>query len=168
MALRHVRVAAGVRRWLRRSSTAAASSAANVNGSEVDAPQHVVVGMSGGVDSSVAALLLKQRGFRVTGVYMKNWDASDEAGDVACPVDADFQDVKDVCEQLGIEAKQVRGVGNRRGWIEYPSVADWMSNDGQVNLVQSYWNSVFAPSLESFEEVHPVQNMLLSVALRWS
>lgn len=92
------------------------------------AAKHVVVGMSGGVDSSVAALLLRRQGFRVTGVFMKNWDASDEQGGTACPVDADYQDAKRVCDQLGVEARQ-------------------------VNLVQSYWNAVFAPSLESFEEV---------------
>lgn len=68
---------------------------------------HVVVGMSGGVDSSVAALLLRRQGLRVTGVYMKNWDASDERGEAACPVDADFQDVQAVCEQLGVEVRQV-------------------------------------------------------------
>lgn len=68
---------------------------------------HVVVGMSGGVDSSVAALLLKKQGYRVTGVYMKNWDASDEIGKAACPIDEDFKDVERVCQQLGIEALQV-------------------------------------------------------------
>lgn len=68
---------------------------------------HVVVGMSGGVDSSVVALLLKKQGYRVTGVYMKNWDASDEIGQEACPIDRDFKDVERVCQQLDIEALQV-------------------------------------------------------------
>ncbi|TYZ64634.1 hypothetical protein PybrP1_008161, partial [[Pythium] brassicae (nom. inval.)] len=110
---------------LKSPSNAAAASVAQPP--TFDGAKHVVVGMSGGVDSSVAALLLHRQGFRVTGVYMKNWDTSDELGAAACPHDAEFRDVRAVCAQLGIEARQ-------------------------VNLVQSYWNAVFSPCLESFEE----------------
>lgn len=78
-----------------------------VSASSDNDKKHVVVGMSGGVDSSVAALLLKRQGFHVTGVYMKNWDPSDEEGDSACPVDSEYLDVQKVCEQLGIEAQMV-------------------------------------------------------------
>ena len=60
----------------------------------------VVVGMSGGVDSSVAALLLKEQGYRVIGLFMKNWDEQDENG--ACTADADFNDVVRVCGLLDI------------------------------------------------------------------
>jgi tRNA-uridine 2-sulfurtransferase len=60
----------------------------------------VVVGMSGGVDSSVTALLLKQQGYDVIGVFMKNWDDTDEFGH--CTATDDFNDVRKVCEQIGI------------------------------------------------------------------
>ncbi|AEJ42910.1 tRNA(5-methylaminomethyl-2-thiouridylate)-methyl transferase [Alicyclobacillus acidocaldarius subsp. acidocaldarius Tc-4-1] len=60
----------------------------------------MVVGMSGGVDSSVTALLLKQAGYDVIGVFMKNWDETDENG--ACTAEQDFEDVRRVCEQIGI------------------------------------------------------------------
>ncbi|TMV17390.1 tRNA 2-thiouridine(34) synthase MnmA [Paenibacillus thermoaerophilus] len=60
----------------------------------------VVVGMSGGVDSSVTALLLKQQGYEVIGIFMKNWDDSDEFGH--CTAEEDAEDVRRVCGQIGI------------------------------------------------------------------
>ncbi|MBS0603834.1 MAG: tRNA 2-thiouridine(34) synthase MnmA [Verrucomicrobia bacterium] len=60
----------------------------------------VVVGMSGGVDSSVTALLLKQQGCRVIGMFMKNWEEKDESG--VCRSTRDYEDVVKVCEQLEI------------------------------------------------------------------
>lgn len=60
----------------------------------------VVVGMSGGVDSSVAALLLKKQGYEVVGLFMKNWEETDENG--ACTAEEDYEDVKRVCGLLGI------------------------------------------------------------------
>jgi len=60
----------------------------------------IVVGMSGGVDSSVAALLLKRQGYDVIGVFMKNWDDTDEFG--VCTATADFEDVQRVCATIGI------------------------------------------------------------------
>ena len=61
----------------------------------------VFVGMSGGVDSSVSALLLKERGFDVTGVYMKNW--SEDLPGMKCPWAEDLADAKRVAVKLGID-----------------------------------------------------------------
>lgn len=63
----------------------------------------VYVGMSGGVDSSVTAALLKQQGYDVTGVYMKNW--SKDLPGFPCPWKEDYQDAKRVAVQLGIPFK---------------------------------------------------------------
>ena len=60
----------------------------------------VVVGMSGGVDSSVAALLLKQQGYDVIGVFMKNWDDTTDSG--VCTATEDYEDVARVADQIGI------------------------------------------------------------------
>lgn len=60
----------------------------------------VVVGMSGGVDSSVSALLLKRQGYRVIGMFMKNWEETDDKGQ--CRASKDYEDVIKVCEQIGI------------------------------------------------------------------
>lgn len=67
---------------------------------EDPAKVRVVVGMSGGVDSSVTALLLKRQGFDVIGVFMKNWDDTDENG--VCTAEEDAEDVRRVCDQIGI------------------------------------------------------------------
>ena len=76
----------------------------------------VVVGMSGGVDSSVAALLLKEQGYDVIGIFMKNWDDTDENG--VCTATEDYNDVIRVCNQIGI-----------------PYYA--------VNFEKQYWDKVF-------------------------
>ena len=68
------------------------------------APAHVVVGLSGGVDSAVAAHLLLQQGYRVSGLYMVNW-TEDEEG--YCTAAQDFQDARAVCEELGIPLHRV-------------------------------------------------------------
>ncbi|GMB07519.1 tRNA-specific 2-thiouridylase [Thermolongibacillus altinsuensis] len=84
----------------------------------------VVVGMSGGVDSSVAALLLKQQGYDVIGVFMKNWDDTDENG--VCTATEDYNDVVRVCNQIGI-----------------PYYA--------VNFEKEYWDKVFTYFLDEYK-----------------
>ncbi len=87
----------------------------------------VVVGMSGGVDSSVTALLLKQQGYRVIGLFMKNWEEKDANG--ICKSSQEYEDVVRVCEQIG---------------IPYYS----------VNFVQEYWDNVFTHFLSEFKQGH--------------
>lgn len=84
----------------------------------------VVVGMSGGVDSSVTALLLKEQGYDVIGIFMKNWDDTDENG--FCTATEDYNDVIAVCNQIGI-----------------PYYA--------VNFEKQYWDKVFTYFLEEYK-----------------
>lgn len=68
--------------------------------------EKILVAMSGGVDSSVAALLLKQQGHDIVGAYMKNWINEDHlVGD--CPWQRDIEDARAVCEKIGIEFRVV-------------------------------------------------------------
>ena len=60
----------------------------------------VVVGLSGGVDSSVAALLLKEQGYNVIGLFMNNWEETDDSG--CCTAEADYADVRRVASVIGI------------------------------------------------------------------
>lgn len=95
---------------------------------------YVIVGMSGGVDSSVAALLLQQQGHRVEGLYMRNWDSAannDRLGnpsidDPVCPQEIDYQDAKRVADKLGI-------VLHRHDFVE------------------EYWNDVFLYFLDEYK-----------------
>ena len=65
-------------------------------------PNHnVIVGMSGGVDSSVAAYMLQQQGFHVEGLFMKNWEEDD--GTEYCTAKEDLADAQAVCDVLGIQ-----------------------------------------------------------------
>lgn len=87
----------------------------------------VVVGMSGGVDSSVAALLLKEQGYNVIGLFMKNWEEQDADG--VCRSQEDFEDVVRVCDHIGI-----------------PYYV--------ANFVEQYWENVFSEFIEEFEKGH--------------
>jgi len=60
----------------------------------------VIVGMSGGVDSSVSALLLQQQGYQVEGLFMKNWEEDDN--DEYCAAAEDLKDAQAVADKLGI------------------------------------------------------------------
>ena len=69
----------------------------------------VVIGMSGGVDSSVAAILLQKQGYEVIGLFMRNWDSLADGelngpttASGQCPQEEDYEDAKAVCEKLGI------------------------------------------------------------------
>ncbi len=69
------------------------------------AKQRIVVGMSGGVDSSVAALLLKQQGFEVIGLFMKNWEDDDD--EEYCNSREDLVDAVAIADRIGIEIEAV-------------------------------------------------------------
>ena len=84
---------------------------------------HIVVGMSGGVDSSVTALLLKEQGYQVTGMFMKNWEEDDTAE--YCAAAADMADAKKVCEILDITFHE-------------------------VNFAHEYWENVFEHFLSEY------------------
>lgn len=95
----------------------------------------VVVGMSGGVDSSVAAILLQEQGYEVIGLFMRNWDSSIN-GDIAgnptlnqsiCPQEQDYNDAKAVCDALGIPLHR-------------------------IDFVKEYWDYVFTYFLEELKK----------------
>lgn len=84
----------------------------------------VVVGMSGGVDSSVTALVLKEQGYDVIGIFMKNWDDTNDSG--FCSATEDYEDVERVAQQLDI-----------------PYYA--------VNFEKEYWDKVFTYFLDEYK-----------------
>src|SRR5260370_42113057 len=67
--------------------------------------ERIGVGMSGGVDSSVAALLLKRQGFEVVGLFMKNWEDDDDDG--SCSTREDLIDCASVAEVIGVDLEVV-------------------------------------------------------------
>src|SRR5574344_2272055 len=95
----------------------------------------VVIGMSGGVDSSVAAILLLKQGYEVIGLFMRNWDSlinNDIKGNPTienniCSQEQDYNDAKAVCDKLGIELHR-------------------------VDFVKEYWDQVFNYFLSELEK----------------
>lgn len=86
--------------------------------------QKVVVGMSGGVDSSVAALLLLEQGYDVSGLFMKNWEEDDDTG--LCTAKQDLADAEKVCDALGIHLHT-------------------------ANFAAEYWDDVFEVFLREYQ-----------------
>ena len=95
----------------------------------------VVIGMSGGVDSSVAAILLVQQGYEVIGLFMRNWDASlnnDYLGNPTldnniCPQEQDYNDALEVCNKIGIPLHR-------------------------IDFVKEYWDYVFTYFLDELKK----------------
>ena len=95
----------------------------------------VVVGISGGVDSAVAAALLKEQGYKVIGLFMRNWDSlvnNDIKGNptidnAICTQEEDYNDAKKVCEKLDIELHR-------------------------IDFVKEYWDFVFTYFLDELEK----------------
>lgn len=86
---------------------------------------NIIVGLSGGVDSAVAALLLKQQGHDIAAVFMKNWDEDDDED--YCPAARDLADARTIARQLEIELHT-------------------------VSFSSEYWNRVFAHFLAEYQE----------------
>lgn len=85
---------------------------------------HVVIGLSGGVDSSVSAALLKEHGLKVTALFMKNWEEDDT--DSYCAAAQDREDAQKVCDKIGIELKT-------------------------INFAAEYWDRVFENFLSEYK-----------------
>lgn len=85
---------------------------------------HVIVGMSGGVDSSVAALLLLEQGYKVEGLFMKNWEEDD--GTEYCTAMEDLADAQAVCDKIGIKLHT-------------------------ANFASEYWDRVFEHFLDEYK-----------------
>jgi len=90
----------------------------------IPAKTHVIVGLSGGVDSSVAALLLQQQGYQVEGLFMKNWEEDD--GTEYCTAKEDLADAQAVCDRLGIRLHS-------------------------ANFAAEYWDHVFEHFLQEYQ-----------------
>ncbi len=98
-------------------------------------PKTVVVGLSGGVDSSVAAVLLKEQGFNVIGLFMRNWDSTTnndilgnpDKDDEICPQEVDYQDAVNVAKKIGMPIYK-------------------------VDFIEEYWDNVFTYFLDEYKK----------------
>ena len=88
-----------------------------------NAKRKVIVGMSGGVDSSVSAFILQQQGYQVEGLFMKNWEEDDDTD--YCTAAADLADAQAVCDKLGIHLHK-------------------------INFAAEYWDNVFEHFLSEY------------------
>ena len=89
-----------------------------------NAKKKVIVGMSGGVDSSVSAFILQQQGYHVEGLFMKNWEEDDDTD--YCTAAADLADAQAVCDKLGIHLHK-------------------------INFAAEYWDNVFEHFLSEYK-----------------
>ncbi len=85
--------------------------------------EKIIVGMSGGVDSAVASAILKEQGFEVEGLFMKNWEDDSEF----CSAEKDYKDALQVCDELDIPLRS-------------------------VNFSNQYWDRVFKQFLKEYEK----------------
>jgi len=98
-------------------------------------PKTVVLGLSGGVDSSVAAVLLKEQGYNVIGLFMRNWDSTTnndvlgnpDINDEICPQEIDYQDAVNVAKKIGIPIFK-------------------------VDFIKEYWDNVFTYFLDEYKK----------------
>ena len=105
-----------------------------------ESQKKVIVGMSGGVDSSVSAYLLLQQGYKVEGLFMKNWEEDD--GEEYCTAAADLADAQAVCDKLGIELHT-------------------------VNFAAEYWDNVFELFLEEYAGRTPNPDILCNKEIKF-
>lgn len=97
--------------------------------------EKVVIGMSGGVDSSVAAYLLIEQGYEVIGLFMRNWDSTinndilgnPDINNSICPQESDYNDALDVCDRLGIKLHR-------------------------IDFIKEYWDFVFSYFLDELKK----------------